>query len=127
MDDQQESWQRRIRELYANVEELYSHVDITIIVFDRDLVEVSAENGPSNRFGQPVADIARRVLETGEPQRDVAFDPIGRQRAHAFPLRDGDSIVSVVCVVDDDGARRELFVRCAMAIFDGYRQNEAAL
>lgn len=127
MDDQEETWQRRISALYANVEDLYSHVDVTVVVFDRNLVEVSAENGPANRFGQPILDIARRVLETGEPQRDVAFDPIGRQRAHGFPLRDGDSIVSVVCVVDDDGARRELFVRCAMAIFDGYRKNEAAL
>ncbi len=127
MDDQEETWQRRIRELYANVEELYSHVDVTIVVFDRHLVEVSARDGSANRFGQPIVDIARRVLETGEPQRDVAFDSIGRQRAHGFPLRDGESIVSVVCVVDDDGARRELFVRCAMAIFDGYRQEEAAL
>lgn len=127
MDDQEETWQRRIRELYANVEELYSHVDITIVVFDRGLVEVSAEHGSSNRFGQLLADVARRVFETGEAQRDVACDPVGRQRAHAFPLRDGDSIVSVVCVVDDDGARRELFVRCAMAIFDGYRQKEASL
>lgn len=128
MDDQDAIWQRRIRELYANVEELYSHIDITVLIFDRLLVEVSpASAGPAVQFARPLAEIARRALETGEPQRDIALDEIGRQRVHAFPLRDQTSIVGVVCVVDDDGARRELFVRCAMAIFDGYRQNEAAL
>lgn len=128
MEDNDETWQRRIRELYANVEQLYSHVDITVLIFDRHLVEVSSGNaGRAIQFAQPLSEIARRALDTGEPQRDIALDEIGRQRVHAFPLRDQDSIVGVVCVVDDDGARRELFVRCAMAIFDGYRQNEAAL
>jgi len=128
MDDHDENWQRRIRELYANVEELYSHIDITVLMFDRDLVAVSPSGvGPAIQFAQPLAEIARRALSTGEPQRDVALDETGRQRVHAFPLRDHSSIVGVVCVVDDDGARRELFVRCAMALFDGYRQNEVAL
>jgi signal transduction histidine kinase len=67
------------------------------------------------------------VLDTGEPQRDVGLDGIGRQRVHGFPLRLHDVIIGVACVVDDDGARRELFVRCAMALFDGYRRTEAAL
>lgn len=128
MDEHDEAWQRRIRELYSNVEELYSHVDITVLIFDRDLVEIRpARAGPASPFARPLSEIARRVLELGEPQRDVALDDIGRQRVHAFPLRDQSTIIGVVCVVDDDGARRELFVRCAMAIFDGYRQNEAAL
>lgn len=129
MDEQDETWQRRIRELYANVEELYSHVDITVVIFDRDLVEVrpGADTRPANQLGQPLADIARRVLETGEPYCDIALDHIGRQRVHGFPMRHEGSVVAVACVIADDGARRELFVRCAMAIFDGYRQNEAAL
>lgn len=128
MDDHDESWQRRIRELYANVEELYSHIDITVLIFDRHLVDVSpARAGPASQFAQPLTEIARRALETGEPQRDIALDEIGRQRVHAFPLHDQNAIIGVVCVVDDDGARRELFVRCAMAIFDGYREKEAAL
>lgn len=127
MDDDDETWQRRIRELYTNVEELYSHIDIGVTVFDRDLVQVSPGDGESAKLTQPLATIARRVFETGEPQRDIALDRIGRQRVHAFPLRERDTIVGVACVVDDDGARRELFVRCAIAIFDGYRRNEAAL
>jgi signal transduction histidine kinase/ActR/RegA family two-component response regulator len=128
MDDHDETWQRRIRELYANVEELYSHVDITVLLFDHQLVEVSANrDGREIPFAQPLAEIARRALESGEPQRDVALDEIGRQRVNAFPLRDRSATIGVVCVIDDDGARRELFVRCAMAIFDGYRQNEVAL
>ena len=128
MDDHDETWQRRIRELYANVEELYEHIDITVMFFDRDLVEISpGTTRPPSPWAESLADIARRALQTGEPQRDVPLDQIGRQHAHAFPLRNQDSVIGVVCVVDDDGARRELFVRCAMAIFDGYRQNEVAL
>src|SRR5689334_20015586 len=125
MDDHDATWQQRIRDLYANVEELYSHVDITVVMFDRNLVEVSP--GRASQFAQPLVEAARRALETGEPLRDVALDESGRQRVHAFPLRDEASTVGVVCVVDDDGARRELFVRCAMAIFEGYRAKEAAL
>ena len=128
MDDHEEIWQRRIRDLYANVEELYSHIDITVMVFDRNGVDASAnDDGAENPLGEPLAAIARQILDTGKPQHDVPLDPIGRKRAHGYPLRDGDTIVGVVCVVDDDGARRELFVRCAMAIFDGYRQKEAEL
>lgn len=128
MDEPDETWQQRIGDLYSNVAELYSHIDITVVVFDRQLVERSTINvGPARPFAQPLADLARRVLETGEPRGDVALDETGRQRAHAFPLREHDSISGVVCVIDDDGARRELFVRCAMAIFDGHRQNEALL
>ena len=33
MDDHDQTWQRRIVELYANVEELYEHVDITVRFF----------------------------------------------------------------------------------------------
>lgn len=128
MDATDEAWQRRIRELYEHVEELYSHVDVTVVAFDRDVAEVKASNELlASPFAPRLADIARRILETGEAQRDIALDQIGRQRVHAFPLRDHASIAGVVCFVVDDGARRELFVRCAMAIFDGYRQNEAAL
>jgi signal transduction histidine kinase/ActR/RegA family two-component response regulator len=128
MDATDEAWQRRIRELYEHVEELYSHVDITVVAFDRDLVEVKASNELlASPLGPRLADIARRILDTNEAQRDIALDQIGRQRVHAFPLHDQASIAGVVCFVVDDGARRELFVRCAMAIFDGYRQNEAAL
>ena len=125
MAENEEIWQRRIRDLYANVEELYSHIDITVMVFDRNAVELG--KGSGNALSEPLAAIARDVLASGEPQTDVALDQIGRQRAHGYPLRDGDTIIGVVCVVDDDGARRELFVRCAMAIFDGYRQNEVQL
>jgi len=127
-DPDDEIWQQRIRDLYSNVEELYSHVDITVVVFDRDLVEVrrTGEHA-ANPFGQPLADIARRALATAEPQRDIALDSTGRQRVHAIPLHGSSETIGVACVVDDDGARRELFVRCAMAIFDGYRRNEAAL
>jgi signal transduction histidine kinase/ActR/RegA family two-component response regulator len=128
MDDHTETWQHRIRALYANVEELYSHVDITVAMFDRNLVEVGpSPDHPASPFARSLAEIARRTLETGEPQRDIPLDEIGRQRVHAFPLRDQSTTVGVVCVVDDDGARRELFVRCAMAIFEGYRAKEAAL
>ena len=122
-----ETWQRRIRELYANIEELYSHVDITVVVFDRDLVEVRPCESSARDLVCSLAELARRVLDTGEPQRAVALDQTGRQHAHAFALRDHDAISGVACIVEDDGARRELFVRCAMATFDGYRQNEAAL
>ena len=128
MDDQTETWRRRIRELYANVEELFSHIDITVVIFDRDLEEVRHDAArPAIRLQEPLVELARRVLETGEPQRDVALDEIGRQRIHGFPLRERDSIHGVVVVIDDDGARRELFVRCAMALFDGYCKNEAEL
>ncbi|HTL32798.1 MAG TPA: hybrid sensor histidine kinase/response regulator [Kofleriaceae bacterium] len=121
-------WQRRIRELYANVEELYSHIDITIVVFDRDLVWVTAGGEqPVDEIQPALTEIARHMFETREPQRDIALDQVGRRRAHAFPLRANGSITHVVCVIEDDGARRELFVRCAIAIFDGYRKNEAAL
>ena len=127
MDDPEELWQRRIRELYDHVEELYSHVDISVVVFDRQLAEVSARDSPASEFAPPLAEIARRVLDTGQAHRDVPLDQIGRRRAHGYPIRDASGSAGVVCIVDDDGARRELFVRCAMAIFDGYRQNEAAL
>jgi len=123
-----EAWQRRIRDLYANVEELYSHLDVTVVVFDRDGVELSASaDAARQQLAARLVDFARQILENGEEQRDIALDHTGRQRVHAFALRDLQSIAGVVCVVVDDGARRELFVRCAMAIFDGYRQNEQAL
>lgn len=121
------AWQERIRELYTNIEELYSHIDVSVIIFDRDLAPASATTDAANTFGSALTTIARRTLETGQAQRDVALDQTGRLRAHALPLRDDAAVLGVVCVVDDDGARRELFVRCAMAIFDGYRRNEAAL
>jgi signal transduction histidine kinase len=126
MNDHDESWQRRIEELYANVADLYAHVDITIVVFDRDLRPVSPDAGTPTRL-DPLVEVARRVLDTGSPQRDVALDQIGRQRVHGFPLRDRDTVIGIACVIEDDGARRELFVRCAMALFDGYRRNEVAL
>ena len=125
MADNEEIWQRRIRDLYANVEELYAHTDITVMVFDRNAVELSKES--ANALREPLAAIARQILANGAPQTNVALDQVGCQRAHGYPLRDGDTVIGVVCVVDDDGARRELFVRSAMAIFDGYRQNEAQL
>jgi signal transduction histidine kinase len=127
MDDHDENWQQRIADLYSNVAELYSHIDITVVVFDRQLDVMQSHTAAAGLPEQPVAELARRVLETGEPQRDIALDEIGRQRVHAFPLRDDASIIGVVCVIDDDGARRELFVRCAMAIFDGHRKNEELL
>ncbi len=128
MEDQHETWQRRIRDLYEHVEELYAHVDITVVVFDRELIPVAADDAMRvARFGHQLADIARRVLETGEPRRDIALDRTGRERVHAFPLRVQGVVAGAACIIDDDGARRELFVRCAMAIFDGYRQNEVAL
>jgi signal transduction histidine kinase len=128
MDSSEEAWQRRIRELYANVDELYSHVDTTVVVFDRALVEVSASNDAvAKELAPRLVDIARSMMETGEQRRDIPLDNIGRKRVHAFALREVQSIVGVVFVVVDDGARRELFVRSAMAIFDGYRQNEATL
>ncbi len=127
-DPTDEAWQRRIHELYENVEDLYAHVDVTVVAFDRNLAEVSAtDDALPNQVTPRLVDIARGILESGKGQRDIALDQIGRQRVHAFPLRAGESIAGVVCVVVDDGARRELFVRCAMAIFDGYRRNEAAL
>lgn len=121
------AWQQRIRDLYTNIEELYSHIDVSVVVFGRDLAPTSASSLAATAFGSALTDVARRTLETGQVQRDVALDQTGRLRAHALPLGDESSALGVVCVVDDDGARRELFVRCAMAIFDGYRQNEAAL
>lgn len=124
--DNLEAWQERIHTLYTNVQELYAHIDITVVVFDQQLVELSTTSTDRSVITQ-LAELARRVLETGEVQRDIPLDQIGRRRAHGFPFRAGDSISGAVCVVDDDGARRELFVRCAMAIFDGYRKNEAAL
>jgi signal transduction histidine kinase len=127
MTDHDETWQQRIQALYANVEELYAHVDVTVTLVDRDLRSSSSDGRRAAPLMPPLADVARRVLDTGMSQRDVALDQTGRQRVHGFPLRDGDSIVGVACVVEDDGARRELFVRCAMAIFDGYRRDEAAL
>ena len=126
-DDNRESWQQRISELYTDVEQLYAHVDISVVLFDRDLVEVSTSGTAASALSQQLADIARRVLETGRPNGDVPLDRLGRQRAHGYPIGDASGIAGVVCVVDDDGARRELFVRCAMAIFDGYRRNEATL
>ena len=121
-----EAWQQRIQALYTNVQELYAHVDIMVAVFDRQLAELSTNSTDRSLIIQ-LAELARQVIETGEAQRDVALDQTGRRRAHSFPFRGGDSLAGAVCIVDDDGARRELFVRCAMAIFDGYRQNEAAL
>lgn len=126
-DDDLEAWQTRIRELYSDVEQLYAHVDISVVLFDRDLAEVSAEGSGASSLAQPLAEIARRVLETESPERDVPLDGLGRRRAHGYPIRDASGISGVVCVVDDDGARRELFVRCAMAIFDGHRRKEASL
>ncbi len=122
-----EAWQQRIRELYSDVEQLYSHVDISVVLFDRELVEVTAQGGGATSLAQPLAEIARRVLETGSPECDVPLDALGRRRAHSYPIRDAAGVSGVVCVVDDDGARRELFVRCAMAIFDGHRREEALL
>ena len=128
MDDDDQSWRIRIQELYANIEELYSHVDITIVVFDRNLTASRPRSETSaNALMQPLTEIARRVLETGETQHDIALDQTGRQRAHGFPLHDRGTIIGVACVVNNNSARRELFVRCAMAIFDGYRRNEDAL
>jgi signal transduction histidine kinase/CheY-like chemotaxis protein len=126
-DDERESWQQRISELYTDIEQLYAHVDISVVLFDRHLVEVSTSGTATSALSQQLADIARRVLETGRPNGDVPLDRLGRQRAHGYPVADASGIAGVVCVVDDDGARRELFVRCAMAIFDGYRRNETAL
>lgn len=123
MDDSDELWQQRISELYRNVDELYEHVDVTTVVFDRALqpdVEV-AELLPALR------DVANEVLTTGKTLHNVPLDSTGRRRAHGHLLRQGDVILGVACVVEDDSARRELFVRCALAIFDGYRRNEAAL
>jgi signal transduction histidine kinase/CheY-like chemotaxis protein len=121
------AWQERIQALYTNVQELYAHIDITVVVFDRQLAELSTSTTDRSLDTQ-LAELARRVIETGKAERDVVLDHVGRRRAHGFPFRDGgNSVAGVVCVVDDDGARRELFVRCAMAIFDGYRQNEVAL
>jgi signal transduction histidine kinase len=126
-DEEREGWQRRISKLYTDVEQLYAHVDISVVLFDRDLVEVSTSGTATSALSQQLADIARRVLETGRANVDVPLDRLGRRRAHGYPIGDASGIAGVVCVVDDDGARRELFVRCAMAIFDGYRRNEAAL
>ena len=126
-DGDRESWQRRISELYTDVEQLYAHVDISVVLFDRDLVEASTGGTATSALSQQLAEIARRVLETERPNGDVPLDRLGRRRAHGYPIRDASGITGVVCVVDDDGARRELFVRCAMALFDGYRLNEAAL
>jgi signal transduction histidine kinase len=126
-DDDRESWQQRINELYTDVEQLYAHIDISVVVFDRDLVEVSSIGTATNALSPQLVDIARRVIETERANGDVPLDRLGRRRAHGYPIRDASGIAGVVCVVDDDGARRELFVRCAMAIFDGYRRNEAAL
>jgi len=133
MDEHDEKWQTRIRELYSNVEELYSHVEISILVFDRDLrPEATTDEQDASReiiaeLVPALTDVARRVLDTGVCVRDVPLDSTGRRRAHGHPLRQAGVIVGVACVVEDDSARRELFVRCALAIFDGYRENEVAL
>jgi signal transduction histidine kinase/CheY-like chemotaxis protein len=126
-DDDRERWQQRISELYTDIEQLYAHVDISVVLFDRDLVEVTSTGTATNELSVQLAEIARRVLETERPNGDVPLDGLGRRRAHGYPIRDASGIAGVVCVVDDDGARRELFVRCAMALFDGYHRNEAAL
>jgi signal transduction histidine kinase len=123
--NEQETWQQRVRELYANVEDLYAHVEITIVVFDRELrTEQLAADDP---LLTGVRDVARRVVASGEVVHDVALDETGRRRAHGHPLRGTDGVTGVVCVIEDEEARRELFVRCALAIFDGYRQQETAL
>jgi len=121
-----EAWQERIQALYTNVQELYAHVDITVAVFDHHLAELST-NSTDRSLITDLAELARQVIATGEARRDVALDQTGRRHAHGFPIRGRDGLAGAVCIVDDDGARRELFVRCAMAIFDGYRQKEAAL
>lgn len=130
MTEDDEAWQRRIRDLYVDIEDLYEHVDVTIVMFNRALENAGAPSarGPVDpALAGMLRETAQRSIDTGLPERDVALDPTGRRRAHCYPLRDDDSIQGVVCVVEDDGARRELFVRCAMALFDGYRQNEVAL
>jgi signal transduction histidine kinase len=125
MDEHHETWQKRIQALYANVDELYSHLDVTVVVFDRNLVAVSS--GTDNALLARLVELARRVRDTGQPHVNVALDQVGRQRVHCYPMRDRDMTVGVSCIVVDDEARRELFVRCAMAIFDGYRVHEAQL
>lgn len=130
MDEDAKTWEKRIRELYGNVEDLYSHVDVTTIVFDRELhpeVGTDEQDTPIAALVPALTEVARRVLETGSSVHDVPLDSTGRRRAHAHPLRQAGAVIGVACVVEDDSARRELFVRCALALFDGYRENEVAL